>query len=744
MQNKIVKNIFKLKSVFKPAGDQPAAISKLVEGLDKGMRAQTLLGATGTGKTFTMANVIAEHNKPTLVIAHNKTLAAQLAQEFREFFPDAAVHYFVSYYDYYQPEAYMPASDTYIEKDASINKEIDRLRHATTQALLTRPDVIIVASVSCIYGLGSPEEYEKVNLKLEVGMKIDRLTLMKKLIAIHFERTNADLTSGKFRSIGSRVEFMPVSDTIMYQIEFSGGAVAKITKIDPVSSKIISEEKHVFIFPAKHFITEDEKKKHALKNIKKELEEQLKKFKKEGKLLEAERIKRRTNYDLAMIKEIGYCNGIENYSRHLSGKHEGEPPETLLSYFPSTRRSLGEGGQSVKIPDFLTIIDESHVTLPQLQGMYAGDASRKNTLVEYGFRLPSAKDNRPLKYEEFKERIGQVVYTSATPSKMERELSEQIVEQIIRPTGLVDPETIVRPVSAGKNPKHTRRHSHSVMEGQVRSGRSKDSSEYVPDSSYSGQIQDFIIETEKTIKKGFRVLATTLTKKMAEDLSAYLKEKKIKAEYLHSDIKTMDRIKILTQFRKGEHDVLVGVNLLREGLDLPEVALIGILDADKAGFLRSETSLIQTIGRAARNSEGKVILYADIVTDSMNYALNETKRRRDIQLAYNKKHGITAKTISKKIHDITEELESEHGKAVNAELSLDMEIFSVARKKALKEAVKGKKNLSDEEWDALMYEKIIKLKEKEMNKAVKELDFETAAILRDEIIVLKTRLDRKS
>ncbi len=697
------KNIFKLKSPFKPAGDQPEAISQLVKGLDKKMRAQTLLGATGTGKTFTMANVIVEHNKPTLVIAHNKTLAAQLAQEFREFFPDAAVHYFVSYYDYYQPEAYMPASDTYIEKDASINKEIDRLRHATTQALLTRPDVIIVASVSCIYGLGSPEEYEKVNLKLEVGMKLDRMTLMKKLIAIHFERTNADLTSGSFRSIGNKVEFMPVSDTIMYQIEFSGTAISKITKIDPISSKIIKEEKFVFVFPAKHFITEDSKKKIALVDIKKELETQLKKFKKEGKLLEAERIKRRTNYDLAMIKEVGYCNGIENYSRHLSGKKEGEPPETLLSYFPKT--------------GFLTIIDESHVTLPQLQGMYAGDASRKNTLVEYGFRLPSAKDNRPLKYDEFKERIGQVIYTSATPSKLERELSEQVVEQIIRPTGLVDPETIVRPVTADKD--------------------------------YSGQIQDFISETEKTIKKGFRVLATTLTKKMAEDLSAYLKDKKIKAEYLHSDIKTMDRIKILTQFRKGEYDVLVGVNLLREGLDLPEVALIGILDADKAGFLRSETSLIQTIGRAARNSEGRVILYADVMTDAMDYALRETKRRRDIQITYNKKHSITAKTINKKIHDITEELESEHGKAVNAELLMDVELFKKAFVKD--KSNKGKnesdsiKNLSmsDEERNKTVYEKIIKLKEKEMNKAVKELDFETAAILRDEIVVLKTRLDKK-
>ncbi len=741
------EGIFKLKSKFEPAGDQPKAISELMKGLEKGMRKQTLLGATGTGKTFTMANVIAKWNKPTLVIAHNKTLAAQLAQEFKEFFPDAAVHYFVSYYDYYQPEAYMPVSDTYIEKDAQINKEIDRLRHASTQALLTRRDVIIVASVSCIYGLGSPEEYEKENLKLSVGMKMDRTTLMKSLIKIHFERTNADLSSGQFRSIGSKVEFVPVSDTFMYVIEMSGGKISEILKVDPVSSKILAEEKDIYVFPTKHFITEDSKTKIALANIKKELAAQLKYFEKEGKLLEAERIKRRTNYDLAMIKEVGYCSGIENYSRHLSGKKEGEAPETLLSYFPHTKN---------KEPDFLTIIDESHVTLPQLNGMYAGDASRKNTLVEYGFRLPSAKDNRPLKYPEFEKRIGQVVYTSATPSDVERKESEQIVEQIIRPTGLVDPETIVRPVAASSS-KDVLQDSHSALEGQDSSVRSGDSSEHISKSSnYPGQIQDFIKETENTIKRGFRVLATTLTKKMAEDLSVYLKDKKIKSEYLHSDVKTIDRIKILTEFRKGKFDVLVGVNLLREGLDLPEVALIGILDADKEGFLRSETALIQTIGRAARNSEGRVILYADKITGSMERALKETIRRRNTQLAYNKKHNITPKTILKNIKDITEAMESEHGKAVNAELSIDLEVFKKAYAKELaldKSTVTKKKtkdgnvtevklHMSDEERTSLVYEKIIKIKEKEMNKAVKELDFETAAILRDEIGVLRERMEK--
>jgi excinuclease ABC subunit B len=697
------KNVFTIKGEYKPAGDQPKAISALVQGLKKGMKKQTLLGATGTGKTFTMANVIEEHNMPTLVIAHNKTLAAQLAQEFREFFPDAAVHYFVSYYDYYQPEAYMPVTDTYIEKDAQINKEIDRLRHASTQSLLTRRDTIIVASVSCIYGLGSPEEYERVNLKLAVGMSLDRTTLMKKLIELHFERTNADINSAQFRSIGAKVEVMPVSETFVYQIEFAEGKISRIAKVDPVSSHILKEEENVYLFPAKHFITEKGQLSRALKDIKNELASQLKKFEKEGKLLEAERIKRRTSYDLAMIKEIGYCNGIENYSRHLSGKSEGEPPETLLSYFPKT--------------GFLTIIDESHVTLPQLRGMYAADKSRKETLVEYGFRLPSAKDNRPLKYEEFQERTGQTIYVSATPSDLEKNESSQIVEQIIRPTGLIDPEIVIKPVEAAK------------------------------DGSYPGQIQDFIARSEETIKRGFRVLATTLTKRMAEDLSVYLKEKGIKAEYLHSEIKTIERIQILTSFRRGDIDILVGVNLLREGLDLPEVALIGILDADKEGFLRSETSLIQTIGRAARNAEGKVILYADVLTGSLERAIGETNRRRAIQAAYNKEHGITPKTIIKRIKDITEELEDKHAKAVNAELSLDVELFKKAFAKDKNKKGKTEKEsiqnllLSDDERNKSVYQKIIKMKEKEMNKAVKELDFETAAILRDEIVVLQRKME---
>ncbi len=667
---------FTLTSDWPPAGDQPKAIKKLIQGLEKGLSRQTLLGVTGSGKTFTMANVIAKVNKPTLVIAHNKTLAAQLAQEYKAFFPHNDVHYFVSYYDYYQPEAYMPVTDTYIEKDAQINEEIDRLRHASTQSLLTRRDVIIVASVSCIYGLGSPAEYEKENLKLSVKQKIDRKELMQKLIAIHFERTNVDLTPGTFRSIGSLVEIMPVSEKMIWSIVLDARGIVSINKVDPVSQKIVVTETNIFIFPAKHFITNKAEKDRAIKKIKAELAVQLKKFEKEGKLLEAERLKRRTNYDLAMIREVGYCNGIENYSRHMSGRTAGSAPDTLLSYFPRTKDGT---------PDFLTVIDESHVTIPQIGGMYAGDQSRKKTLVEFGFRLPSALDNRPLRFEEFNERIGQVIYTSATPSTHERETSEQVVEQIIRPTGLVDPEISIRPIQE--------------------------------QGSYRGQIQDFIIETKKAVEKGGRVIATTLTKKMAEDLSEYLKGEGIKAEYLHSDIKTIERIQILTEFRRGTFDCLVGVNLLREGLDLPEVTLIGILDADKEGFLRSETALIQIIGRAARNVLGRVILYADKLTGSIERAVGETNRRRAIQQAHNKEHGITPKTIIKKLGDITEHLESEHTKAVKLSLGVDAQIF------------------------AKDPQKLIKLKEKEMSKAVKELDFETAAIIRDEIVILKKQIE---
>lgn len=668
---------FKLKG-FIPAGDQPKAISALVDGLAKGMDRQTLLGATGTGKTFTIANVIQQVQKPTLVIAHNKTLAAQLAQEFRTFFPDAAVHYFVSYYDYYQPEAYMPVTDTYIEKDAQINEEIDRLRHASTQALLTRKDTIIVASVSCIYGLGSPKDYERENMRISIGDKATKVDLMQKFVNIYYERTNADLSPGTFRALGNRIDIMPISETIMLQIEITGGKVSHLQTVDPVNMKVLSVVDDYFIFPAKHFISDIPTRERAVATIQKELEERLAELDRDGKILEAERLKRRTRYDVAMIKEVGFCQGVENYSRHLSGKQPGEAPDTLLEYFPHD-----ENGK----PEFLTVIDESHVTLPQLHGMYAGDQSRKGTLVEYGFRLPSAKDNRPLRYEEFETRVGQAIYVSATPGAYEREESDQIVQQIIRPTGLLDPVLELKPVEEK--------------------------------GGYEGQVHHFIKEAVADIKKGGRVIATTLTKKMAENLSEYLKEQGVKAEYLHSDIKTIERIQILTNFRKGNFDCLVGVNLLREGLDLPEVTLIGILDADKEGFLRSETSLIQTIGRAARNVRGRVILYADVMTGSLERAISETNRRRGIQEAYNKEHGITPKTVEKNIKDITEQLQSDHAKAVNAELSVDEKLF--------------KKNP----------DKLIKLKEKAMKEAVKILDFETAAILRDELEVLRAKLTGK-
>ncbi len=683
-------SLFNLKSEFAPAGDQPKAIQGLTDGLKKGLQHQTLFGVTGSGKTFTVANVIANAGKPTLVIAHNKTLAAQLAQEYREFFPNNAVHYFVSYYDYYQPEAYMPVTDTYIEKEAQINEEIDRLRHASTQALLTRKDVIIVASVSCIYGLGSPVEYEKVNMRIERGQGIYRGDFMRALIGLHFERTNADLTPGLFRAVGNSIEIMPVNEKVVYRLELgtgkNGDEIVSIKKIEGVSGTILEDVKVFFLFPAKHFITNPEQVEHALKTIESELEEQLKLFKKEGKVLEHERLKRRTRYDLALIREIGYCSGIENYSRHFSGRIAGDAPDSLLSYFPHK----ADGS-----PDFLTIIDESHVTVPQIGGMYNGDAARKKTLIDHGFRLPSARDNRPLKFNEFEERVGQVIYTSATPGKYEAEHSENVVEQVIRPTGLIDPKITVLP----------------VMASSVGASGGK--------NAYKGQVQDFIEKAEDFIKRGHRAVATTLTKKMAEDLSEFLKERKIKAEYLHSDILTIERIEILTRFRRGEFDVLVGVNLLREGLDLPELAFIGILDADKEGFLRSETSLIQIIGRAARNIEGEVVLYADRVTGSMERAIGETNRRRTLQLEYNKKHGITPKTISKAIRDISESMRSEHSKAVQNLLAIDAQIFKKKPKGLLKE------------------------KKLQMSNAVKILDFETAAILRDEIAELERLYQNK-
>lgn len=680
-------SVFKLTSKYKPAGDQPKAIELLLAGLKKGYDKQTLLGVTGSGKTFTAANIIAEIRKPTLVIAHNKTLAAQLAQEYREFFPENAVHYFVSYYDYYQPEAYIPASDTYIEKEAMINEEIERLRHASTQALLTRKDVIIVASVSCIYGLGSPEEYQRVNMKLTKGMELSRNELIRKLIDVHYERTSADLSPGNFRALGNNIEIMPVSEKIIYQIKYDGSTISEILELDPITRVIKAEHDAVFVFPAKHFISNDEQSKKALKTIKAELDARLKVLEKAGKMLEAERLKRRVRYDLSMIKQIGYTNGIENYSRHFSGMMPGDPPDTLLAYFP--HKIVGSGKNTKKVPDFLTIIDESHVTIPQLNGMYAGDASRKETLVEHGFRLPSAKDNRPLKYPEFLERVGQTIYTSATPSDYERENSQQIVEQVIRPTGLVDPVVVIKKVTGEK-------------------------------TGYKGQVHDFIEEAQAVIKKNERAIATTLTKKMAEDLTEFLKEKDMKVAYLHSDIKTIDRITILTDFRRGKYDCVVGVNLLREGLDLPEVSLIGILDADKEGFLRSDTALIQTIGRAARNIAGRVILYADRMTGSIERAIGETDRRRTIQVAYNKKHGITPMTIIKEINDITDHIRSDHEKAVNALMKIDEELAKTDPQALIKE------------------------KRASMSEAVKNLDFETAALIRDELIEIEKRFGIKT
>ncbi len=673
---------FQISTEKTPAGDQPKAIEALVAGVHAGHTHQTLLGVTGSGKTFTAANVIQQIQKPTLVIAHNKTLAAQLAQEYRDFFPHNAVHYFVSYYDYYQPEAYMPTSDTYIEKEAQINEEIDRLRHASTQALLTREDVIIVASVSCIYGLGAPAEYLKRHLKFERGYETTRTDLLRTLVDMYFERTNADLTPGQFRAVGNTIEVMPTNERVIYRLGFSGTTVSAITKIDSITRAIISEPETFFLFPAKHFVTPEDERKVAYEDIKLELDLQLKKFKKEGKLLEAERIKRRTEHDLALIREVGYCNGIENYSRHFDRRKPGEAPYTLLSYFPHTKDGK---------PDFLTVIDESHVTIPQINGMYAGDRSRKDTLVEHGFRLPSAVDNRPLKFAEFEDRVYQRIYTSATPGKYEYEQLEKtqiaMVEQIIRPTGLIDPEIDVRPITETGN--------------------------------YPGQIKDFIAEAERIIMGGARVLTTTLTKKMAEDLAEFLEQKGMKTKYIHSDVQTIERIEILTDFRRGVFDCLVGVNLLREGLDLPEVELVAILDADKEGFLRSPTALIQTIGRAARNVNGRVILYADGMTKALDYAISETNRRRAIQLAYNAEHGITPKTIAKEIRSIADQMRSEHDETVDTLLKVDLELF--------------KKNPT----------KVIKEKRQQMEEAVAILDFETAAIIRDEMRVLEASTNKK-
>ena len=679
--------VFNLRSDYQPSGDQPTAIKALVEGLKDGKRHQTLLGVTGSGKTFTMANVIEKVQKPTLVIAHNKTLAAQLAAEYREFFPENAVHYFVSYYDYYQPEAYMPISDTYIEKESQVNEDIERLRHAATQALLTRKDVIVVASVSCIYGLGSPLEYEKINLKISKGEAMTRAALMRRLIAMYFERVAGDLSPGTFRALGSRVEIMPANERIIRRIDLGGGAVSKIEEINAITRESMGTLPSTFVFPAKHYVTPKDVQELALADMEIELKEQLKKFDSAGKILEAERLKRRTRQDISMIREFGFCNGIENYSRHFDRRKSGEPPHTLLSYF--TKNAGNADG-------FLTIIDESHVTVPQIGGMYAGDRARKDMLVEHGFRLPSAVDNRPLNFAEFQERIGQTIYTSATPGVYEIGHSGKPVEQVIRPTGLVDPEIVVRPITSNNQIGHRM------------------------SNLYPGQVKDFIAEAEIVTKRGGRSMVTVLTKKMAEDLSAFLTEKKIKSRYIHSDVKTIERIETLTDFRKGVFDVLVGVNLLREGLDLPEVELVGIMDADKEGFLRSETSLIQTIGRAARNVLGRVILYADNSTGSMERAIKTTNERRDRQIAYNTKHGITPKTVHARIKDIVGDIVAARRRAVFDLAKLDSAAYAGTKASLIAE------------------------KRKEMHEAANNLDFETAALLRDEIQELEKNKQRTS
>ena len=646
---------FEVVSEFKPTGDQPQAIEKLSNGIINGDKAQTLLGVTGSGKTFTIANIIEKVNKPTLVLAHNKTLAAQLCSEFKEFFPNNAVEFFVSYYDYYQPEAYIPHTDTFIEKDASVNDEIDKLRHSATAALFERRDVIIVASVSCIYGLGDPVDYNNLVVSLRTGMQKDRDEVLRKLVDIQYERNDINFTRNKFRVRGDVVEIFPSNEhENAIRVEFFGDEIERISEINVVTGEIVGIRNHCVIFPASHYVTTPQKRENAILSIEKELDERVAYFEKEGKLLEAQRILQRTNYDIEMMREVGFCQGIENYSRHISGREPGSSPFTLIDYFPK---------------DFLLVIDESHVTIPQVRAMYHGDRSRKETLVEYGFRLPSAFDNRPLTFEEFEDRINQVVFVSATPADYEKEHSTAVVQQVIRPTGLLDPEIIVKPTK--------------------------------------GQIDDLITEIHGVTQKGERVLITTLTKKMAEDLTDYLTSAGIKVRYMHSEIHTIERMEIIHDLREGDFDVLVGINLLREGLDLPEVSLIAILDADKEGFLRSETSLIQTIGRAARNSEGRVIMYADTVTGSMQRAIDETNRRRKIQKDYNTEHGITPKTIKKGIREVIEAT------------------------KAVEDTDKSPKGLAKEQL-------ILELTE-EMKLAAENLQFERAAQLRDRLEKLKKK-----
>ena len=662
MIERTTDNQFELVSKYQPAGDQPKAIEGLVQGIQSGVKEQILLGATGTGKTYTVSQVIQKVNKPTLVIAHNKTLAGQLYGEFKEFFPNNAVEYFVSYYDYYQPEAYVPSSDTYIEKDASINDEIDKLRHSATSALLERNDVIVVASVSCIFGLGSPMEYQKQVVSIRVGMEISRDALLRNLIDIQFERNDIDFQRGRFRVRGDVVEIFPASrDERALRIEFFGDEVERIREIDALTGEVLAETEHVSIFPATHFVTNEHTLDEAIRGIEEELAQRLAVLRANDQLLEAQRLEQRTNYDIEMMKEMGYTSGIENYSRHMDGRKEGEPPYTLLDFFPE---------------DYLLVIDESHVTMPQIRGMYNGDRARKQMLVDYGFRLPSALDNRPLRLEEFETHVHQIIYISATPGPYEMERTDHIVEQIIRPTGLLDPMIEVRPIM--------------------------------------GQIDDLVGEINERIEKDERVFVTTLTKKMAEDLTDYLKELGIKVKYLHSDIKTLERTEIIRDLRLGEFDVLVGINLLREGLDVPEVSLVAILDADKEGFLRSERSLVQTIGRAARNASGKVIMYADNRTESMQKAIDETMRRRSIQEAYNKEHHIVPKTIKKEIRELI---------SITKTAKVSEEPFDF----------KHYHEYSKEEKE-LMLAKL----EKEMKDAAKALDFERAATLRDTILELKS------